>query len=124
MRHLYNALYLKSRRRALRRKQTAAESLLWSQLRGKRLHGHKFFRQFSVGNYILDFYSTHARLAVELDGPYHFFGRAPAYDAARTAYLNQQGIRVIRFRNEEVFENPDKVLAEILAPVEGGLTNQ
>jgi len=59
---------LKTRRKKLRQNQTEAEKLLWSQLRNKRFYGVKFFRQYSIGHYILDFYSPAFRLAIELDG--------------------------------------------------------
>jgi len=118
MDHLYNEPRLKDRRRRLRRKQTFAEKILWSQLRGRGLDGYKFYRQYGVGYYTLDFYCHTKRLAVELDGPGHFVGAGPERDARRTAFLNRCNIRVIRFRNEEVFEKLNDVIAEIRRALE------
>lgn len=56
MNYLRNDPSLRERRRELRRNQTDAEKMLWRQVRGKQLQGKKFFRQYSVGPYILDFY--------------------------------------------------------------------
>jgi very-short-patch-repair endonuclease len=113
MAHLYNHPHLKAFRRRLRREQTLAEKVLWSQLRGKRLDGLKFFRQNSVGPYVLDFYCTSHRLAIELDGPDHFEGNGPEHDRRRTRYLNGYNIRVIRFTNDELFSNPNTIIDAI-----------
>jgi len=67
----YNDPIFKERRRFLRRDQTEAEERLWQCLRNRKLNGYKFFRQYSVGPYILDFFCTQTRLAVELDGHHH-----------------------------------------------------
>ena len=118
MKSLYNSLYLKEYRRELRRRETYAERILWSYLRGRRLCGYKFFRQYSIGPFIADFYCTKARLVIELDGRHHYERRVAEYDAARTEYLNSLRIRVIRFDNQEVYRNPDAVLATILIALE------
>jgi very-short-patch-repair endonuclease len=82
-------------------------------LKGKRLGGRKFRRQHSVGYYILDFYCPSKKLAIELDGKHHFTEEGMKYDEERTKYLNSLGIRVVRFENEQVFQSPEGVLAEI-----------
>jgi very-short-patch-repair endonuclease len=102
-----------SHARELRRRQTEAERLLWRRLRDRRLDHRKFRRQLQFGPYILDFVCVSARLVVELDGGQHAETRA--YDAARTAFLEQSGFRVLRFWNIEVFQNLDGVLTVILA---------
>jgi len=68
MKYLQNDPALKQRRRELRRNQTDAEKALWAYLRNKQFYGMKFFRQYSIGPYILDFYCPNMKLAVELDG--------------------------------------------------------
>src|SRR3989344_8551489 len=93
----YNDPKFKSRRRALRRNQTETEKLLWKHLRNKQLTDAKFFRQYSVGPYVLDFYCPMKRLAVELDGGQHLTAQQQRHDIQRTNYLTQQGITVIRF---------------------------
>lgn len=104
---------LKERRRELRRNQTDAERLLWSRLRNKQLCGAKFFRQYSFGPYILDFYCPATKMAVELDGGQHGLPENMAYDQARTEYLNADGILVVRFWNSDVMDNMDGVLAQL-----------
>ena len=59
------------RARSLRNNMTDAERYLWQRLRGKQINGHKFRRQFSVGNYIVDFICLDARIIVALDGDQH-----------------------------------------------------
>jgi len=70
----------------------------------------KFFRQYSLVPYILDFYCPEKKLAVELDGGQHNQPDGREYDAARTIYLNANGIEVMRFWNNEVLGNMDGVL--------------
>ena len=98
------------RPRTLRRNATDAEALLWSRLRDRRLAGHKFRRQHPIGPYIADFACPDARLVIELDGGQH----SPETDAARTAYIEEQGYMVLRFWNNEALGNPDGVLETIL----------
>ncbi len=90
------------RARRLRRTMTRPEEILWSLLRGKQLGALRFRRQHPVGPFILDFYCTTAKLCVEIDGPAHESEPAIAHDGARTAWLSQQGIRVIRFSAAQV----------------------
>lgn len=104
---------LKTRRRLLRRQSTPAESVLWQALRGRRLQGRKFKRQFSVGPYILDFYCVAEKLAVELDGSVHDDPFRQASDAERTVFLEAHGIRTMRFENRLVFEQLPVVLDAI-----------
>ena len=95
----------------LRRNQTPTEKALWELLRNRQLAGMKFRRQHSVGPFVLDFYCAQFRLAVELDGQSHVDRQE--YDLRRTAWLNAVGISVVRFQNEDVVMNVDKVLEEI-----------
>ena len=103
MTQLNNLKRLKQFRKNLRNNSTPAEATLWKLLKGNQL-GRKFRRQHSFGPFILDFYCPSEKLAVELDGAYHFTDEGQAYDKKRTAYLNSFGIRVIRFENVEVFD--------------------
>ncbi len=99
--------------RKLRQNQTDAEQLLWSLLRNRRFADKKFRRQHPVGRYILDFYCHELKLAIELDGGQHNEPPAKQYDADRTSYLEEQGIRVIRFWNNEVLQQTDSVLESL-----------
>ncbi len=116
---LHNRPVLKSRRKELRNNATSAERLLWSILQHSNLGGYKFRRQHSVGPYILDFYCSAARLAVELDGDSHFTDDAVVYDQERTTYLNGLNITVLRFLNTDVFENLAMVGERILGNIKG-----
>ena len=97
--------------REMRRNSTPAEKVLWSALRDGRLAGLKFYRQDVIGPYIADFYCASARLVIEVDGDIHDC-RAEE-DAARTRRFEEYGYRVIRFRNEMVLNDLDKVLSQI-----------
>lgn len=99
--------------RRLRQKQTDAEMGLWYHLRAKRLLGFKFRRQVALGRYIVDFVCHDAKLIIELDGGQHV-DRVSA-DNERTAWLAEQGFRVVRFWNHEVFKNREAVLERIAA---------
>ncbi len=97
--------------RELRKNLTDAERLLWSLLRDRRMAGLKFRRQHPVPPYILDFYCDEARLAIELDGGQH--AEQGQYDAARSAFLATQGIRVLRFWNNDVLGQTEAVAEAI-----------
>lgn len=101
-----------SRERALRHNQTEAERLLWQHLRAHRLQGCKFRRQHRIGPYIADFVCTDARLVVELDGSQHL--DQSNHDETRTAFLEGQGYRVLRFWNDDVFLRMSAVLEAIV----------
>ncbi|MCA9920176.1 MAG: endonuclease domain-containing protein [Anaerolineales bacterium] len=99
--------------REMRREPTEPERRLWQKLRRKQLDGYKFRRQHPIGRFIVDFYCHEAKLVVEVDGDSHAFQEA--YDAARTAWLEAQGLRVLRFDNQTVMKNLDGALELILA---------
>jgi adenine-specific DNA-methyltransferase len=106
-----------ARARTLRASQTSPERLLWSKLRDRRLAGWKWRRQFPFPPYIAAFCCIEAALVVELDGGQH--SERTAYDERRTAHLEQQGVRVIRFWNHQVLEDLDWVCGEIYAACGG-----
>jgi very-short-patch-repair endonuclease len=101
-----------ARSRQLRKDSTFPERRLWGCLRGGRLCGLKFRRQFCVGPYVVDFYCHAKRLVIELDGDSHI-GRA-RYDLAREAYLQSQGLTVFRVGNDDVLRDLETVLRGIL----------
>jgi len=117
MKFLRNDPTLKQRRRELRRNQTETEKTLWAYLRNRQFYGMKFFRQYSIGPYILDFYCPTMKLAVELDGGQHNQCENKEYDAARSEYLKAQGIDVMRFWNHEVLLDMQSVLAGLTLKV-------
>ena len=97
---------------------TRAEVLLWCELKGRRLHGHKFHRQYGIGPFIADFYCNAVKLVIELDGESHFAGGAAEYDLKRDRYMKQLGIRTMRVLNSEVFDNRDNLVEMIGRVVE------
>ncbi len=109
------------RARNLRRDASDAEQRLWSRLRGDRL-GVRFRRQLVFERrYVLDFYASSLKLAVEVDGGQH--GVAIARDEARTGVLVKRGVTVLRFWNNEVLGNTDGVVMAIQAVI-GRLASQ
>ncbi|MDP3935284.1 MAG: endonuclease domain-containing protein [Candidatus Giovannonibacteria bacterium] len=118
MKSIYNKKILKEIRRELRRNLTLSEEILWQCLNNKQVEGKKFFRQYSVGPYILDFYCPKVRLAIELDGESHLPKDKKAYDTERTKYLKGNNIKVIRFWNDKVVDNINGVLSRITSAVQ------
>lgn len=114
MARIYNFSFLKQKRKDLRNYPTDAEKYLWYELKGRQLKGIKFRRQYSIGNYIADFYSPKERLVIELDGAQHEEEEHKVYDAKRTEYFQSLGIRVIRFKNTDVIYNRDMVVEVIV----------
>jgi very-short-patch-repair endonuclease len=102
-----------SRARALRRRMTEAEKKLWSALRRKQVLGLSFRRQHPIGPYVLDFYCPQIGLAIELDGGQHN-EEGRTHDERRTHWLKVQNITVLRFWNNEIFENVDGVLSVLV----------
>jgi very-short-patch-repair endonuclease len=101
-----------ARARELRRKMTNAERMLWQHLRANHLGGWHFRRQQVIGGYIADFYCHAAGLVVELDGGVH--DTQAGYDAERDQVLMEWGLCVLRFKNQEVVEDLERVLQAIL----------
>jgi very-short-patch-repair endonuclease len=101
----------KGRSRALRRNMTDAEMRLWKLLRDRRLMGAKFRRQVPVGPYIVNFYCHDSRLVVEADGGQHLDSH---HDAVRTAFLEQRGLKVVRFWNDQILKESSSVMEQIL----------
>ncbi len=127
IRRRYSARTLQ-RAQTLRDNRTDAEGLLWQYLRNKQLGGYKFRRQQPMGPYIADFACLPEKLLVELDGGQH--AARQAHDGRRDAFLREKGYRILRFWNNEVFDNCFGVLERVYAaltdsppqqPVSGGL---
>jgi very-short-patch-repair endonuclease len=103
--------------RKLRREATEAERRLWSALRDRRLGGYRFRRQYPIGPFIVDFACTKERLIIEADGGQH---SDSATDGRRTAWLETQGWRVVRFWNNEILKNAEGVIDTVLRELRGG----
>ncbi|HET9135544.1 MAG TPA: endonuclease domain-containing protein [Candidatus Kapabacteria bacterium] len=114
----FNKGELKARRRSLRNDLTRAEQEMWHGLRKRRAEGYKFRRQHSIGPFIADFYCPKHRIVVEVDGDTHNLPGQLEYDANRTAFMQRNGIEVIRFTNEEVLYSVDLCVNKIMALIE------
>jgi very-short-patch-repair endonuclease len=101
--------------RTMRNEPTEAERRLWNCLRNRTLDGYKFSRQVPIGNYIADFVCREKKLIVEIDGETHDDAK---YDERRTRFLEEQGYRVHRANNDDVYKNLDGVLQSILIALE------
>jgi very-short-patch-repair endonuclease len=95
----------------LRKEMTPAEAVLWQHLRHNRLAGYHFRRQQLIRGFIVDFYCHHVSLVIEIDGGIH--ADQPEYDAEREVCLTDLGLRVLRFRNEEVLYQLESVCQAI-----------
>ena len=103
---------------ALRYNMTDAEKLLWAYLRNSQL-GEKFRRQHPIGIYIADFYCHKHKLIIELDGGIHNDPNVAANDIERQKYLEANGIKFLRFKNEQIFNQLEKVLTTIKEEIIG-----
>ena len=106
---------LKDFSRDNRNQPTEAENILWQLLRNEQT-GFKIRRQHAIGQYIADFVSLQKGLIIELDGHHHKLNKEA--DDARTEVLNHLGFDVIRFINDEILSNPQKVANDIKQKLE------
>ena len=101
----------------MRQSATDAEKRMWSALRDRRLKGYKFPRQYSIGHYIVDFACTEYALVIEVDGGQHADNPK---DLRRTAWLESQGWKVVRFWNNDILSNTAGVVDTILLVLQAG----
>lgn len=99
--------------KVLREKMTIPEKLLFERLRKNQLLGLRFKAQHPISQFIVDFYCHQLRLVIEIDGEIHENNEAKEYDSNRTIELEKFGLKVIRFKNEDVIDNIDSVISEI-----------
>jgi len=102
---------LKPIAREKRKQPTKAENLLWQHLHNYQVHGFKFRRQHCIGQFIVDFYCARARLVIEIDGPIHQY--QGEQDNIRQEYLESLDLKVFRFSNDAVLNEPDKIIKQI-----------
>jgi very-short-patch-repair endonuclease len=103
------------RAKELRSNQTPQEAELWGLLRAKRLGGNKFYRQYVIGSYIVDFCCPQKMLVVELDGSGHAIKEDD--DFQRDQFLSEQGYRIIRIWNSEWNTNREGVMERLESEV-------
>jgi very-short-patch-repair endonuclease len=105
------------RARELRRDSSRAEKICWHLLRDRRLKGVKFRRQHPIGPYFADFACISRKLVIEVAGEHHAF--QVEADARRTAAMEREGWRVMRFWANEVVQNPEGIWAAIELALDG-----
>jgi very-short-patch-repair endonuclease len=113
MTKLYNKTSEKDKRQSLRNNMPPAEQLIWARLKGKQIENCKFRRQYSVGGFVIDFYTVEIKLAIEIDGDSHFSDGAEVADRERQSLIESSGIRFLRFTNRQVYEELDAVIEKI-----------
>ena len=101
------------RAKELRRHMTPEEAMLWERLRANRLQGFHFRRQQVIAGFIVDFYCHSTGLVIEVDGSVH--DQRVEYDLDRSRILESLGLRVLRFKNQEIREEIEGVLAHVVA---------
>ena len=102
-----------SKAKKLRNEMTEAEILIWEKLRSNRFHGYKFRRQHPISIYVADFYCHQFNLIIEVDGEYHKDTNQLNRDEERTKNLNFQGMKILRFTNDEIKNDINAVLKKI-----------
>ena len=103
--------------RQLRISMTPQELKLWNVLKRSQLEGFKFRNQHPFGRFIADFYCHKVKLVIEIDGGYHTQKMQKEYDAWRNEVMNDYGIQILRFTNEEIdtdFENVVETIKKVL----------
>ena len=104
---------LKELARQLRNKSTASEIRLWSRLKGKNRMGYDFHRQKPIDNFILDFFCNELMLGIEYDGYSHTIDHVHAQDILKNEKMTELGITILRYRDDEVFDDLDGVVRNI-----------
>jgi very-short-patch-repair endonuclease len=107
---------LQSRARRLRNQATDVERLLWRYLRHRQIAGHRFRRQVPVAGFIADFACLEAKVIVELDGGQHL--ERAGYDKQRDRVIEAQGFLVLRFWDNQVFQETQAVVEQIVQALE------
>lgn len=109
---IFNVYPLKLRRQSLRSKATQAEKILWERLRNNKL-GFKFFRQYSIEGYVIDFYCPGKRVGIEVEGLVHAKPENKIYDKYRLRYLAAYNIKFMKIKNERIYAEIGNVISEI-----------
>jgi len=113
MTKIYNTTLSEDTRRNLRQNSPITESILWSKIRNRQLNGLKFRRQYSIGRFIVDFYCPEKKLAIEIDGDSHYNDGAKECDREREEYIQNFGVRFLRFTNKDITGNINGVVEAI-----------
>jgi very-short-patch-repair endonuclease len=109
---LFNWQKHKNIRRTLRKNSTKGEKILWSKLRNRNL-GYKFRRQYSIENFVVDFYCPELKLVIEVDGVTHISDEEVRHDKIRQEYLESLDLTVKRYLNSDIYNNLKNVIRDI-----------
>lgn len=104
-------------KRNLRGQMTLAEKKLWLKLRGRQLNSFKFRRQHGIGTYVVDFFCPEKKLAIEVDGDIHVFKKQMEQDRKREDFLKGLGIKMIRYKNNDILNNIEGVMENLYGEV-------
>ncbi|TVR28483.1 MAG: DUF559 domain-containing protein [Balneolaceae bacterium] len=107
---MLNPKKTKKQRQYLRRNMTKWEVRLWNDLKGKKMFGFKVRRQYGIENYVIDFYCPKLKLAIEVDGDVHYFKNKMDIDVRKKNKLTEEGIKLIRLKNEDLEDDYESVL--------------
>ncbi|MCC5940646.1 MAG: DUF559 domain-containing protein [Balneolaceae bacterium] len=107
---MLNPKKTKKQRQYLRRNMTKWEVRLWNELKGKKMFGFKVRRQYGIDNYVIDFYCPELKLALEVDGDVHYFKNKMNTDTRKNNKLDEEGIKLIRLKNEDLAEDYESVI--------------
>lgn len=92
---------------------TKAEAMLWNEIKNKKILGFRFLRQYSIKNYVVDFYSPPLKLVLEVDGLTHITEEQILYVTERQNEIESIGIRFLRFTNPQIYSDLNSVINEI-----------
>jgi very-short-patch-repair endonuclease len=106
----------------LRKDETEAEKILWARLNRNQIEGLQFRRQHPLNTFIADFYCAKVKLVIEIDGNIHDIPEYHIHDEGRSSMLEDLGITVIRFTNEQTMDEIDYVIKQIETTVTKLLT--
>ena len=100
--------------RELRKKMTVAEKVLWDKINDRQMNGLQFRRQHPINKFIADFYCHKIRLVIEVDGRVHDTDEQMQRDKGRNYFMSELGLKVLRFSNDEVIKETQKVVDAIM----------
>jgi imidazole glycerol-phosphate synthase subunit HisF len=103
--------------RILRNNMTEAETIMWDMLKNRNIFKAKFRRQHPIAIFIVDFYCHEYKLAIEIDGEIHLKNEVKEYDDGRSYDIEKFGIKILRFTNNDVFTDLEKIIKEILKTI-------
>jgi very-short-patch-repair endonuclease len=113
----YN-LNLKQAARKNRKRPTDPENKIWTEILSNQKLDYKFSRQKPLDNFIVDFYCSKLLLVIEIDGDSHYKKDQKEYDVCRTEKLNLMGIKVLRYKNNDVMNNIEGVYQNMIKEIE------